>query len=362
MKILIKIAAFLTLIMISKAGFAQCESHGCDPQLTGFGFNVECIDLNGTAILSMGWFLGGGDPSCTAPPNSWRIQVSMPLTGEYGSMGVSDVNGPGFDWVYSDVNKTFLGTNNIQMNWLAGGTITFTVRGLLVNNCVVKLTQANIGIVPLFQSGCPQAFNNQIANDALAAGKGVQNPLPVVLSDFTVVKAECLQNKISWTTLTERNSSLFELERSENGYIFETIYKVAAVNKSVGGNYTFTDTNISESKQYYYRLKQVDLDGKNEFFQKISSPPHNCLGSLKGFSLYPNPAFDKVYVSLSGFPENEYVKLVITNALGETISTIAKASPTYPNEVKLNNLPAGIYNVKIEGAEDLGSKRFIKVD
>lgn len=348
--------------LMATGGFSQCETHGCDPQLTGFGFNVECIDLNGSATITLGWFMGGGDPTCTAPANSWRIQISLPLTGEYGATSVADITGPGFDWVYSAANKTFTGTNNSQNNWLSGGSVTINVTGMMVNSCVAKLSQANIAIIPLFQMGCPQAFNNQIANDALSSGKGVQTPLPVELTDFNVYKKECNQHQLQWTTASERNSDYMELERSADGQKYDVVYTVKSYNTANGGTYLFTDKTVSPGVHYFYRLKQVDLDGAQNYLKIIAVHTPNCLGSEKGMTLYPNPAFEKVFVSLNGFNEQENPNLVITNAIGETVLTLPKASVSASNEIKLNGFAAGIYTVKVQGDETISVKRFIKVD
>ncbi|MBK9255454.1 MAG: T9SS type A sorting domain-containing protein [Saprospiraceae bacterium] len=357
-----KIVIVIFLLACFNRGISQCATHSCDPQLTGFGFNVECFTLNGSAILTVGWALAGGDPSCTVPPGSWRIQVQLPLSGIYGSMSVSDVNGPGFSWVYSEINKTFTGTNNVQMNWLSGGNILINVTGLIANNCSPILSNGQISILPLFAGGCPQAFANNTGNDELDSGKGVQNVLPIDLSSFNARNGECGEVIIDWTTGFERNSDFMILERSSDNTNFEVVSKIKSVNDISGASYAFIDDKVLGGTKYLYRIRQVDIDGTETTFKIISVLTKQCSGPELNLTLYPNPALDKVNITLEGFHNKDKVKLIILNTIGETVGTIDNASLTNANEFKLVNIPAGIYSVKVAGFDDVISKRFIKID
>lgn len=350
------------ILLVTVRGFSQCATHACDPQLTGFGFNVECIDHNGNATLILDWAMGGGDPTCSVPPGSWRLQISLPLTGEYGVNGIQDITGPGFDWTYSEANKTFNGLNNIQMNWLENGQVSINISGFTSTNCALKLCQSNLYIQPAFLGGCPQAFNNQTSNDAFTVGKGVQNPLPIELSHFSVKNGGCGEVLVDWETSTERNSDFVEVERSEDGIKFISIHREKSNNQNKASLYSYTDKSLLGGKRYFYRLKQVDFDGKSIYYNMTSIITNFCSGGDLSITLHPNPAIEKVFVSLVGFNENDEVSLIVTNAIGEKVMTINKALINDLNEIKLNNLPAGIYNIKIAGFDEVTSKRFIKID
>src|SRR5690606_3510539 len=84
--------------------------------------------------------------------------------------------------------------------------------------------------------------------------------VPVTLVSFAGLSASN-QNKLSWVTASEQNSSYFQIERSTDARGFEPIGKItAAGNSTTTQHYNFTDNNISGGK-FYYRLKQVDVDG-----------------------------------------------------------------------------------------------------
>lgn len=87
------------------------------------------------------------------------------------------------------------------------------------------------------------------------------SPLPVKFVGFT------LTNKgndvlIQWSTSEEVNADSYLVERSLDGTNWSVISYVASVgNSSAINNYSFTDKKVS-AKVVYYRVKEIDIDGK----------------------------------------------------------------------------------------------------
>jgi hypothetical protein len=76
-------------------------------------------------------------------------------------------------------------------------------------------------------------------------------------------------NQLQWQTVTESNNKQFEIERSSNGSSFTTIGIVSgAGNNSSIKNYSFNDA-ASLVGTNYYRLKQIEYDGKFEYSNTI---------------------------------------------------------------------------------------------
>ena len=91
--------------------------------------------------------------------------------------------------------------------------------------------------------------------------------LPVELVDFKGI-SEGSVNQLFWTTKSELNNAYFEVQHSINGVDYEQIGTVYGQgNSSVSINYYYR--HITESKINYYRLKQVDYDGKYKFSNRI---------------------------------------------------------------------------------------------
>lgn len=90
--------------------------------------------------------------------------------------------------------------------------------------------------------------------------------LPVTFIEFSAVRNS---NSIIlvWTTADEHNNHHFEIERSTNGINWIAVGNVLASNKAFGVNHYKYIHQSSSSSNVYYRLKQVDIDGKFMYSQ-----------------------------------------------------------------------------------------------
>lgn len=97
------------------------------------------------------------------------------------------------------------------------------------------------------------------------------NPLPVKLTQF---EASYQNSTVSlkWSTASEQNSNRFEVEISRDGQFFQVLGEVKCKgNATETIHYTFTDSiiKITNSQHRYYRLKQIDNDGRYEYSKII---------------------------------------------------------------------------------------------
>jgi hypothetical protein len=96
------------------------------------------------------------------------------------------------------------------------------------------------------------------------------NSLPVELISFEGMPTE-KGNLLVWKTASEHNSSHYLIEKSTTGYFNENSIigqKPAAGNSTTIMTYTFIDNDF-ESTFNYYRLTQVDNDGKFKVYDPI---------------------------------------------------------------------------------------------
>ena len=86
-------------------------------------------------------------------------------------------------------------------------------------------------------------------------------PLPVKFIGFNLAR----QNNdvlVQWATAEESFNDFFEVQRSEDGNKWTIIGQVAGAGNSTSVNtYSYTDKNATTAV-LYYRIRQVDLDGK----------------------------------------------------------------------------------------------------
>lgn len=93
-----------------------------------------------------------------------------------------------------------------------------------------------------------------------------EEPLPVELASFEGEVVNESKNSITWVTLSEINNWYFELEKSKDGKLWESVEKVDGNNGFEIERYTLNDVEIETA---YYRLKQVDFDGTTTYSKVI---------------------------------------------------------------------------------------------
>ncbi len=177
---------------------------------------------------------------------------------------------------------------------------------------------------------------------------GSGGPLPVTFL-YLNVKKEGEFGQLNWATGTEINNDYFNIEKSLDGKKFFTIGKVfGAGNSQQILRYAFTDSNLIQGTNYY-RLKQVDYDGKFEYtpIQFIN----NSVGrlDLNTFQLSPVPAKDVLNVEYRS-PEEGDNSIKVINQMGNPLITQNVAVTRGMNNftIDLTDLPIGIYFLRIE--------------
>lgn len=191
------------------------------------------------------------------------------------------------------------------------------------------------------------------------------NPLlPINLVNFTGIKSDN-KNVLSWTTLTESNNSGFELQRSTDGFNFSKLGFIES--KSRNGNsaneitYSFTDNNAFASGNYY-RLKQLDKDGKSSL-SNVVYIKGSKVNSIRIASVYPNPVINKLNLTVAA-PSMERVTVLITDVTGKVMLQTSNQLKEGDNNLQLNveGLAKGVYSVKVTCSNGCSSNnlKFVK--
>lgn len=112
--------------------------------------------------------------------------------------------------------------------------------------------------------------------------------LPVALLDFTVSPKKNQTAVLKWITATETQNEGFYIERSSEGVSWNDIgFMVGQGNSSEQQAYQFEDEDI-EPGLYYYRLRQLDLDGAYTY-SPVRSITISSVANLFGVNVFPNP-------------------------------------------------------------------------
>jgi Secretion system C-terminal sorting domain len=161
--------------------------------------------------------------------------------------------------------------------------------------------------------------------------------------------------QINWATENEINTSHFDIEKSTNGISFIKTGEVAAFNNSGRNEYTFTDVQPLNGNNYY-RLKQVDIDGKYTYSAVVQVQINAA--NTNELTIYPNPVHNvlQVYLNASG---NESIVWQLRDETGKILK-----QQTSPNRqsiaIDVSGLPNGIYYLVLKRGDNTTVKKFIK--
>ena len=169
---------------------------------------------------------------------------------------------------------------------------------------------------------------------------------------------------LKWVTEQEINNHHFEVERSFDGNSFNTVgIVVNGITAANNKKYEFKDAaaELQLKAVVYYRLKQIDNDGKINYTSVVAVR----LQAKSGVAVqtYPNPFTENVIVSFTSV-ENGIAEIEIINNNGQKVLYKKAIVTKGYNSLQvngLNNLTAGMYIalVKLNGVTT-GSQKILK--
>ncbi len=219
--------------------------------------------------------------------------------------------------------ETFLNTAAIPAT--ATG-FSFTL-GTTVENIITPITFRIYAF-----GGTNAAGTFRLSNALQITGSSI--PLPIKLIAFDI-KNTYSKAEINFSTASEINNSHFNIEHSLDGRNFDVIAEVkGAGNSSAKKDYSYTHSNPNAGINYY-RLTQVDYDGKSETFEIKSIK----IGKGNSFRAFPTETNDVINVEVS---ENTPINVFDLN--GKLLLTTSNT-----DRISLGNFASGIYYIKSQG-------------
>jgi len=232
-----------------------------------------------------------------------------------------------------------------------------------------EFTIANIGGDDK-DSDVTDAFGENTTNALmLEAGSKANNidagTSGLILSvEWASISAEWRGNaaQLRWSTVSEINNDYYEIERRHKSEAeFSFLDRLtAAGNSSSNRNYLFDDKGEFESGTYYYRIKQVDFNGKSSYSSTVSISIYD---KERQINLYPNPSIGVSNLTLVLSDTKEVVVSVYDDSgkLVRKIPVVQNNLTGIDTEIRIDNLSKGIYTVQIENDELKEIKRLIVV-
>lgn len=196
----------------------------------------------------------------------------------------------------------------------------------------------NVGLEQTYILAIATELAGRTAFTTLPSTVGLGGVLPVELENYKIEKQGSSAH-ISWTTSAEINNDRFDIYRSNDAISFSKIGYVNSKSRhNEGASYDFSDKPQNAGNFYYY-IKQVDLDGITSDFDLLKV---NFREDVK-LSAYPNPSHGIITLDTDTDMDKSNV-IKVYNQLGllkhQSILTKNK-------NLDLSDLASGIYTIQL---------------
>ena len=183
---------------------------------------------------------------------------------------------------------------------------------------------------------------------------GENNSLPISLLAFTSV-VHGHEILLSFASATEIDNSHFSIQRSANGSDFSEIGEVKGAGTSYEPQeYTFTDERPLPGKNYY-RLKQVDFDGKYSFSPVVTA----TFGKTRQMTLAPLPATETLNIQLENPTKDDGIWQVY-DMNGRLLLSGEMLAESNEQSINIDGLPEGAYVLRLTAGQEVMVEQFRK--
>jgi hypothetical protein len=165
--------------------------------------------------------------------------------------------------------------------------------------------------------------------------------LPVELGNYNAI---CENDKVlvKWTTHSENNNDYFLIEKSYDAINFIEIEKANGAGFS-SSKIHYELSFKKEDRNVYYRLSQIDFDGKRTSFKTITPQCDQISIENNKFTISPNPAKD--YFSIENEFEFENVNIKLFSSCGKLVVDYGDISDL--KYLDISTVKSGVYILKI---------------
>ncbi len=257
---------------------------------------------------------GGTDPD-NGHINALRI-IGLPIEATSivinGTLfNASNFPGTGVQLVTNNLGEPTL---PITVDPLTDGLQTIEIPYIVVDNAIQDSKNTGLAIIPFTTA------------------------LPVTWANFTAQKNKETVTLL-WQTLQESNTDYFVVEHSVNNRFFNAIGRVTAAGNSTQLLRYFFDHVKPVAGINYYRLKQVDKDGRFKYSETRIVKFDN--GSQ--ITVNPNPVKDMMNISFPDHWVNRDVTLKLFNSSGQLVFTKNIVQSKINETLEIEKMPNGSY-------------------
>jgi hypothetical protein len=308
--------------------------------LAGNGsYTFTTASITNTGILSPG--LSPGSMSISAAAITGRTpSINIELASDGAVAGtnydVLNVVGP-----VNVTGTTFNLSNNTSTADIVGTTYT------------VMTSSGGAITGPFAAVNIPTNFSLTYNTNSIVITKTALFALPVSWGAFNAV-SKGNKVELDWTTLMEENTSYFVIEHATDPAHFSPIAQVQAKgNSTYTEKYKFTFNTPELSKTNFFRIKQVDLDGKSSYSGTRSVKFDK--GQAVAIQVYPNPVKDVLQLNI----QRENIQVILVDQSGRTLQQ--RSVQPGQHTIDMQSYPTGIYQLAIfEKGVRIDTKQIVK--
>jgi hypothetical protein len=323
--------------VIATSSTATLRRLGVDATTVDFHVGTSTVYLPITAFSNSGTsddfsvFVAAAVPACVTTPASGAVTAT---------------------W---DISELVAGGSNCSMTLdFTNASVTGTLNGTAtIGHCTGTVTDYTNGTVTgTTASGTGFTTFSPFAVANLAA-------LPIELKSFTG-KTLKSTNLVEWVTATEVDVKEHIIERSING---STDWTLVGSTPSKGNARTDQPYSLEDTKpltKSFYRLRTLDLDGREQFSNVISLTRQN--NSFGVIAAYPNPAVEMINVQFNTLEEGNITARIV-DMTGRLVleQQMSALNGTNMFPVQLHGLSAGTYFITLSSDNEVAEPiRFVK--
>lgn len=333
---------------------ATAEGLPASERTISFWFYANRVD-NKPALFGY----GGG-----ACGSSWIHSINttgsglMSLAGHCGinDMGYSYSSAPIGAWHHWVITtsptgtKMYLDNTLVQSNFNYVTNTNISDKDLIIGGCVAPNGKGTYtdGNVSFFDGSIDEIriYNRELSVSEI--NELYNEVLPVELINFS---STILNNTIvlKWQTATELNNYGFYIEKKNLESPWHSIgFIKGSGTTNIPSEYSFVDITPMFGKNYY-RLNQIDHNGKSALSQEIETPFEVIPLYFSLSQNYPNPFNASTFINF-GLPEESNVVLDVYDIAGKEITTIVRKrlqAGFYSYNFYAENISSGIYFYRI---------------
>ncbi|MEO6133852.1 MAG: T9SS type A sorting domain-containing protein [Ginsengibacter sp.] len=301
---------------------------------------------------------------------------TLPNTVTYVANSLKVISAPGVtagaktDASNDDIAEYIVNGTKKTIKFRLGTGATSTLGGTLAENETYEV-QFQVKVNVPAQGGVPSIMNIArvssksdaevvFTDDATAIINPEEGPLPVTLEKFTATLINSSRAQIDWSTSMEINCSRYIVQKSYDGNTFTDGTVVAGHGTTnLLNSYSITDDVSAAGNMVYYRLKQIDLDGKVNLSKVIAV---KLKKENQVVSVSPNPFTNYLNVNME-WSKSEVITARVINIQGKEVASKSIQVTKGVNYVRideLSKLPSGNYFLQFISATERFTQKVTK--